>query len=111
MAYRVIKDFADLEDKNYLYTVGDEYPRCGLAPTKERIVFLLSSQNLLHTPVIEEVVGFDDAMNEPVERGTEDSEAQDAAEGAEKAVEAVSDDETKEYKPKRTRRSKTANKG
>ena len=52
MAYRVIKDFADLKDGKYIYHVGDEYPRHGVAPTKERIVFLLSNQNLLHTPVI-----------------------------------------------------------
>lgn len=110
MAYRVIKDFADLEDKNYLYTVGDEYPRCGLAPTKERIVFLLSSQNLLHTPVIEEVVGFDDATNEPVEQGTVEQK-NDGADGAKTAVKADEADDTIEYKPKRTRRSKTANKG
>lgn len=110
MAYRVIKDFADLEDQNHRYTVGDEYPRCGLAPTKERIVFLLSSQNLLHTPVIEEVVGFDDAMNEPVEQGTVEQK-NDGADGAKTAVKAADADGTVEYKPKRTRRSKTANKG
>lgn len=107
MAYRVIKDFADLKDGKYIYHVGDEYPRHGVAPTKERIVFLLSNQNLLHTPVIEELPGFDGALN-PVEQGTEESEAQGVAEGAEKAVEAVPEDEIKEYKPKRTRRSKTA---
>lgn len=111
MAYRVIKDFADLEDQNHRYTVGDEYPRCGLAPTKERILFLLSSRNLLHTPVIEELPDSEGALNPPVEQGTDEEKAQDAAEGAKKAVEVVSDDETKEYKPKRTRRSKTANKG
>ena len=109
MAYRVIKDFADLEDKNHLYTVGDTYPRGGLAPTKERIVFLLSSQNLLHTPVIEEVVGFDDTMNEPVEQGTVEQK-NDGADGAKTAVKEVEADGTIEYKPKRTRRSKTANK-
>lgn len=107
MAYRVIKDFADLKDGKYIYHVGDEYPRHGVAPTKERIVFLLSNQNLLHTPVIEELPGFDGALN-PVEQGTEESEAQDVAEGAENAVEAVSEDEVKEYKPKRKRSSKTA---
>lgn len=108
MAYRVIRDFLDLEDQNHRYTVGDEYPRSGLAPTKERIVFLLSFQNLLHAPVIEEIPGFDGALNPPVEQGMVEEETQDATEGAKKAVKAVSDDETKEYKPKRTRRSKTA---
>lgn len=111
MAYRVIKDFADLKDGKYIYHVGDEYPRHGVAPTKERIVFLLSNQNLLHTPVIEELPGFDGALNPPVEQGTEGEQEQDAVEDAKSAVEAVPEDETREYKPKRTRRSKTANKG
>lgn len=108
MAYRVIKNFLDLEDGNHRYTVGDTYPRSGLAPTKERIQFLLSYQNLLHEPVIEEVDDFEGALNKPVEQGTD--KAEDAAEGVKKAVNAVSEDDAKEYKPKRTRRSKTANK-
>lgn len=106
MAYRVIKNFLDLEDGNHRYTVGDTYPRSGLAPTKERRQFLLSNQNLLHEPVIEEVDDFEGALNEPVEQGTDE----DAAEGVKKAVNAVSYGDAKEYKPKRTRRSKTANK-
>lgn len=71
MKYKVIVEFADLEDGNHIYHVGDTYPRQGLAPAKERVGFLHSSQNLLHTPVIEavEVTDFDDAMNEPVEQG------------------------------------------
>lgn len=108
--YKVIHEFLDLEDKSYHYHVGDIYPRHGVAPTKERIVFLLSSQNLLHTPVIEEVVGFDDAMNEPVEQGTVEQK-NDGADGAKTAVKAADADGTVVYKPKRTRRSKTANKG
>ena len=109
--YKVIHEFLDLEDSSYHYHVGDEYPRHGVAPTKERIVFLLSNQNLLHTPVIEELPGFEGALNQPVEQGTEEEAAQGAVEDAKRAVKAVSGNETKEYKPKRTRRSKTANKG
>ena len=84
MAYRVIKDFADLKDQNHRYTVGDEYPRSGLAPTKERIQFLLSNQNLLHTPVIEELPDFEGALNPPVEQGTEEEQEKDAVESAKK---------------------------
>jgi hypothetical protein len=75
MKYKVIVEFADLEDGNHVYHVGDTYPRHGLAPAKERVGFLQSSQNLLHTPVIEavEVTDFDNAMNEPVEQGTVES--------------------------------------
>lgn len=53
--YRVIKSFADLEDSNHIYRIGDTYPRKGLDPTDERIEFLLSPRNLLGTPVIEQV--------------------------------------------------------
>lgn len=104
--YKVIHEFLDLEDSSYHYHVGDEYPRHGVAPTKERIVFLLSNQNLLHEPVIEEVDDFEGALNKPVEQGTD----KEAAKGVKRAVKAVSDGDAKEYKPKRTRRSKTANK-
>lgn len=54
--YKVIKKFADLEDKNYIYNVGDVYPREGAEPSDERIEFLASSQNKLKTPVIELVL-------------------------------------------------------
>lgn len=37
MEYKVIKDFRDLEDKNTLYKVGDEYPKGDHKPTKKRI--------------------------------------------------------------------------
>lgn len=89
MKYKVIVEFADLEDGNHVYHVGDTYPRQGLAPAKERVEFLHSSQNLLHTPVIEAV----DAMNEPVEQGT---------------VEATEEKpKTAEEKPKRRTRKTT----
>lgn len=51
--YKVIKKFADLEDKNYIYNVGDVYPREGVKPSKDRIEFLASDQNKLKTPVIQ----------------------------------------------------------
>lgn len=95
MTYKVIVEFADLEDGNHIYHVGDTYPRQGLAPAKERVEFLHSSQNLLHMPVIEavEVTDFDGAMNEPVEQGM---------------VEAAGEQpKTAEEKPKRRTRKTT----
>ena len=93
MAYRVIVQFADLEDKRHIYHVGDTYPRSGSAPTKERIMFLLSNQNLLQKPVIEEVADFEDAMNKPVEQGMG---ADDAPEAAKKALKPSEASEVKE---------------
>lgn len=54
--YKVIKKFADLEDRNHIYNIGDVYPREGAEPSDERIEFLASSQNKLKTPVIELVL-------------------------------------------------------
>ena len=119
MAYRVIRDFADLEDGKHIYRVGDIYPRQGLAPAKERVEFLQSSQNLLQTPVIEPIPGDENGAGD-AEQGTAGAEKkvaragrkkQDAVEAEKTAAEEASDEETKEYKPKRRTRSKTAEKG
>ena len=77
MRYVVIVTFADLKDSNYIYNKGDEYPRKGYSPSKERVDSLLTGNNLLHTPLIErieepkpvvqEVVGA--VVEEPKRRG------------------------------------------
>ena len=54
--YKAIELFTDLQDNNYRYEVGDEYPRQGLKPTKKRINELLGDSNRRHRPVIEEIV-------------------------------------------------------
>lgn len=54
MKYIVIKDFKDLKDNNYIYSVGDKYPRKGRVKT-ERIEELSTSRNKLGVPLIEEV--------------------------------------------------------
>lgn len=53
--YRALELFTDLQDNNYKYQAGDEYPRQGLIPTKKRINELLSDNNRRHRPVIEEI--------------------------------------------------------
>jgi len=53
--YRVIRYFTDLQDDNYRYDVGDEYPRLGLKPSLARIVELSGSNNKQKAPLIEEV--------------------------------------------------------
>lgn len=53
--YKVIITFADLQDCNHIYNKGDEYPRKGYSPSKERVDSLLTGNNLLHTPLIERI--------------------------------------------------------
>lgn len=55
MAYKVIKLFTDLHDNDYLYKVGDTFPRKGISVTEERIAELSGSDNKQHTPLIEKV--------------------------------------------------------
>lgn len=50
---KVLKDFSDLQDNNYIYKAGDEYPRPGYNPTAERIEELSSSKNKIGEAVIE----------------------------------------------------------
>ena len=53
--YKVIERFMDLQDDNYIYEVGDSYPREGADPTLERIRALASNSNKIGKPLIEEV--------------------------------------------------------
>ena len=55
MAYKVIKLFTDLHDNDYLYNVGDTFPRKGISVTEERIAELSGSDNKQHTPLIAKV--------------------------------------------------------
>lgn len=53
--YKVLKLFTDLQDDNYRYEVGDEYPRLGLNPSLTRIKELSGSHNKQKTPLIKEI--------------------------------------------------------
>lgn len=55
MAYRVIKAFKDGQDGGHIYYIGDEYPRQGSKPTKERIDGLLGTDNKQGMPLIKEL--------------------------------------------------------
>lgn len=50
--YRVIEVFTDLQDSNYRYNVGDEYPRTGYKPSTERIDELSGANNKRGKPLI-----------------------------------------------------------
>lgn len=69
--YRVIKLFADLQDKNHEYHVGDTFPRDGLEVSKERIEELSGSNNKQHAPLIEKV-----AEEESAELAKEETETE-----------------------------------
>lgn len=50
--YRVIEVFTDLQDNNYRYNVGDEYPRTGYKPSAKRIDELSGTNNKRGKPLI-----------------------------------------------------------
>lgn len=51
--YRVIVEFADLQDNNHVYRVGDKYPRTRRKVARNRIEELSSSKNKIGKPLIE----------------------------------------------------------
>ena len=53
--YKVLSEFADLQDGNHIYRVGDVYPREGYTPKDERVDELSTGKNLLHKPLIQKV--------------------------------------------------------
>ena len=55
MMYKVIKAFTDLQDNNFAYQVGDEYPRKGMSVLPSRIKELASKNNRQGVSLIEEI--------------------------------------------------------
>ena len=55
MAYKVIKHFTDMQDNNFAYDVGDEYPRKGISVLPSRLRELASKKNRQGCPLIEEI--------------------------------------------------------
>lgn len=53
--YKVIKLFADLQDDNHVYNIGDIFPRSGVEVTEERLAELASCNNKQGVPLIEKV--------------------------------------------------------
>ena len=53
--YKVIKHFVDLQDNNFAYQVGDEYPRKGMSVLPSRIKELAGKKNRQGCPLIEEI--------------------------------------------------------
>ena len=53
--YKVIKHFTDMQDNNFAYQVGDEYPRKGMSVLPSRIKELATDKNRQGVPLIEEI--------------------------------------------------------
>ena len=53
--YKVIKHFTDMQDNNFAYNVGDEFPRKGMSVLPSRIKELASDKNRQGCPLIEEI--------------------------------------------------------
>lgn len=64
MTYKVINFFTDLQDNNFAYEVGDEFPRKGLKVSEERISELSGSENLQKKPLIAAVEETETAVEE-----------------------------------------------
>lgn len=60
--YKVIKFFTDLQDNNYAYDVGDEFPRKGVIVMPSRYEELASDKNRQGQPLIKE---FNEPKDEP----------------------------------------------
>ena len=52
--FRVIKHFTDMQDGNFAYNVGDEFPRKGMSVLPSRIKELAGSKNRQGCPLIED---------------------------------------------------------
>ena len=53
--FRVIKHFVDMQDNNFAYQIGDEFPRKGLSVLPSRIKELAGKKNRQGCPLIEEI--------------------------------------------------------
>lgn len=90
MRYTVIRDFTDLQDNNFKYRVGDEFPRPGMKVSDERIDELSTTKNRRGLPMIEEK---EEPKEEPVKQKEEPVQAEEPKEAP---------------KPKRGRKKKNA---
>lgn len=85
--YEVIRDFTDLQDNEYPYSVGDVFPRDGLEVSEERIKELSSSKNLQKRPLIKKVESKQYTKTDINRMSTAELQSLAAAEGIENAFE------------------------
>jgi len=53
--YKVLKEFADLQDNKHLYRAGDVFPRAGVKVSEDRVAELASTRNRCREVLIEAV--------------------------------------------------------
>jgi len=97
--YRVIKAFADLQDKEHVYHTGDLFPRDGLTVSADRINELATARNKRGMPLIEAI--------KDVPEPTEDEQPPEPIENNE-AEETAIPVESEKPIPKITRKKKNA---
>lgn len=66
--YKVLSTFADLQDSNHLYNVGDVYPRAGYTPSDGRLEELSTVNNRLRKPLIEKIEEPTETVEQPKPR-------------------------------------------
>ena len=59
--YKVIKHFTDMQDNNFAYNVGDEFPRKNFSVLPSRIRELATNKNRQGVPLIEEIPDVEEA--------------------------------------------------
>lgn len=74
--YTVLEYFTDLQDNNYIYKTGDEYPHTGYTPSPARIKELSGNTNVRKHPIIKKA--------EPVAEVTAEETETEEVETAEK---------------------------
>jgi hypothetical protein len=72
MAYKVIKDFFDLQDANHEYRAGDVFPRSGLKVSTERLKELSTDRNRRNQSLIREIP--EEETKKPVKKVKSDAE-------------------------------------
>jgi hypothetical protein len=80
--YEVVYRFKDLQDNNYIYKVGEIYPREGLEPTKKRIKELSTEKNKIGKVLIRKI--------------EEETEETENPENDEEITEELKEEETEE---------------
>lgn len=99
MKYKVIERFMDLEDNNFIYEVGWEYPRANHFVKEARIKELLSCDNRQGIPLIIEV-----GEVKEVEKPIEDEPVEEKPLEEEVVEETI--EEPVEEKPKKAKKKK-----
>lgn len=99
MPYKVIKRFMDLEDDNFIYEEGWDFPRANHFVNEARIKELASSDNRQGIPLIEKV---GEVKQEIAEPEIKEEIVEEINEEIVEPVEAVKE----EAKPKKARKKK-----